>query len=312
MKKRTVIFIVGPTATGKTELAVNLAKHFCSEVVSADSMQIYRGMHIASAAPDESEMRGVKHNLIEFLPYGETFTVADYADIARREINRILETGKPAIVAGGTGLYINALANNVNFLPVKTDIALREELSREYDELGGEEMLRRLALLDGEAARKLNAADKRRIVRAFEIYKTSGVTKSEQNARSVLSPPDFKPVMIGVTFSDRQALYGRINRRVDIMLEKGLLEEAKAAYSSGVSGGAKQAIGHKEFFPYFKGEQSLEEASEALKTATRRYAKRQLTWFRRDTRINWIYRDKTPDIFAEAVKIIEREEKSDA
>ena len=145
-------------------------------------------------------------------------------------------------------------------------------------------------------------------MRAFEIYKTSGITKSEQNARSVLSPPDFKAIVIGITFKDRRALYERINRRVDIMLNKGLLDEAKAAYSSGASGGARQAIGHKEFFPYFKGEITLDEAVEALKTATRRYAKRQLTWFRRYTEINWIYRDTTPDIFAEALKITEREE----
>lgn len=303
-----VIFVVGPTATGKTELAVDLAKHFSSEVISADSMQIYRGMHIASAAPDNEEMRGVKHSMIEFLPYGASFTVADYAAMAREELKRIRALGKTPVVAGGTGLYINALADNVNFLPLKTDAALREELSRRYDKLGGEEMLTRLAAIDREAAEKLNASDKRRIVRAFEIYETAGITKSEQNARSVSSPPDFKPVMIGLTYRDRQTLYERINARVDKMLEKGLLEEAKRAYESGASGGAVQAIGHKEFFPYFKGEQSLAEATEALKRATRRYAKRQLTWFGRDSRINWIYRDITPDVFAEAEKITEREE----
>ncbi|MBO4433284.1 MAG: tRNA (adenosine(37)-N6)-dimethylallyltransferase MiaA [Clostridia bacterium] len=312
MKNRMVIFVVGPTATGKTELAVDLGIRFDSEVISADSMQIYKGMHIASAAPEEEEKRGVKHNLIEFLPYNASFTVADYAEAARKEINRILNAGKTPIVAGGTGLYINALADNVNFLPIKTDTALRESLSREYDRIGGEAMLGRLRTLDSAAAEKLSAADKRRIVRAFEIYETSGITKTEQNARSLLSPPDFTPVMIGITFNDRQALYERINRRVDKMLETGLLDEARIAYESFASGGAVQAIGHKEFFPFFEGKQTFEEAVETLKRATRRYAKRQLTWFNRDSRINWIYRDNTPDVFAKAIKIIETEEKKNA
>ena len=307
MKDKKVIFIVGPTATGKTELAVNLAKKFGTEVISADSMQVYKGMHIASAAPDETEMMGVKHNLIEFLPYGASFTVADYTLLARKETDRLFKEGKTPVVVGGTGLYINALADNINFLPLKTDSALREELNREYDEKGGEAMLAELSELDSLAAEKLNASDKRRIVRAFEIYKTAGVTKTEQNIRSLDSPPDFTPVMIGITFNDRQALYDRINLRVDGMLERGLLEEAKAAYSSGASGGAVQAIGHKEFFPFFEGKETVEEAVESLKRATRRYAKRQLTWFNRDKRINWIYRDITEDVLSEAIKIIEKE-----
>lgn len=310
MKKPAVIFITGPTATGKTGLAVSVAEWLSGEVISADSMQIYKGMHIASAAPDIGEMRGIRHNLIEFLPYGSAFTVADYADAARKEIARLEACGKTPVVAGGTGLYINALADNVNFLPVKTDSALREKLNREYDICGGEEMLEKLSEIDAAAAEKLNATDKRRIVRAFEIYMTSGITKTEQNARSVASPADFKPIMLGVTFADRQKLYERINARVDSMLEKGLLSEARAAYEAGISGGGGQAIGHKEFFPYFKGEQTLCEAVETLKRSTRRYAKRQLTWFNRDKRINWIYRDVTPDLFGEAKKIIKREEEN--
>jgi len=312
MKNKKVIFIVGPTATGKTGLAVSIAERLDTEVISADSMQIYKGMHIACAAPDESEMRGVKHNLIEFLPYGAAFTVADYAALARKEIDRLAAQGKTPIVAGGTGLYINALADNVNFLPVKTDSALREELNLEYDKTGGEAMLEKLREIDGASADKLVAADKRRIVRAFEIYLTAGITKTEQNARSVSSPPDFTPVMIGITFLDRQKLYDSINARVDKMLQRGLLAEAKAAYESKKAGGSLQAIGHKEFFPYFKGEKTLEESIEALKQATRRYAKRQLTWFNRDERIKWIYRDITPDVLGEAIKIINGEEEKNA
>lgn len=312
MNKPEVVFIVGPTAAGKSELAVKIAKHLCSEVISADSMQIYRGMHIASAAPDKGETGGIRHNLIEFLPYGTAFTVVDYVDLARKEISRIIKEGKTPVVAGGTGLYINALVDNVSFLPIKTDRNLRERLSREYDQLGGEKMIDRLREIDPDEAEKLNFSDKRRIVRALEIYQTSGISKTEQNARSVLTPPEFEPVIIGITFADRQKLYERINARVDKMIERGLVNEAQSALKSGAQGGSVQAIGHKELFPYLRGEQTLEECVEALKRATRRYAKRQLTWFNRDSRINWLYRDETSDIYSSAIEIIEREETADA
>lgn len=312
MKEPKVVFVVGPTASGKTELAVLLAKRLSSEVVSADSMQIYKGMHIASAAPDEKEMDGVPHSMVEFLPYDANFTVADYAGMARKEISRIIASGKTPVVAGGTGLYINALANNVKFLPAKTDMELRERLNAEYEASGGEAMLNKLKEIDPVAAEKLHLSDKHRIVRAFEIYETSGITKTRQNKLSTLNPPEFKPVMIGITYSDRQKLYDRINARVDSMINSGLLGEARRAFDSDVSGGATQAIGHKELFSYFAGEQSLGEAVESLKQATRRYAKRQLTWFNRDERINWICRDLTPDILGEAIKIIESEGISNA
>ncbi len=310
--KPIVIFVAGPTASGKTDLAVKLGKHFSSEVISADSMQIYKGMHIASAAPDAAEMQGVPHSMIEFLPYGAAFTVADYAEAARREIDRVISNGAVPVVAGGTGLYITALADNIKFLPVKTDFALRARLEREYDEIGGEKMLSRLYGIDASAAEKLQPGDRRRIVRAFEIYETSGVTKSMQNAASKAHPPYFTPVMIGLTFRDRQKLYERINRRVDIMMEKGLLEEARAAYAAKIKTGAAQAIGHKEFFGYFEGKQTLEETVETLKRSTRRYAKRQLTWFNNDSRVNRIYVDESEDVFADALKIIEEEEKKNA
>lgn len=303
-----VIFVVGPTASGKSQLAVKLAKKFSSPVISADSMQIYKDMHIASAAPDESEMQGVEHKLLEFLPYDTQFSVSDYADMARGEIKKSLTAGKIPIVAGGTGLYINALTDNVQFLPAKTDLSVREKLNEEFERLGAEEMLERLRKIDYTAAENLSVNDRRRIIRALEIYETSGITKTEQNRRSKTHPPEFKPIIIGISFADRQKLYDRINKRVDIMIQSGLVEEAKIAFNKKSGGGAVQAIGHKEFFGYFKGEQSLEEAIEALKRATRRYAKRQLTWFNKDGRINWILRDQTTDVFGEALKIIEREE----
>ena len=307
MKKPNVIFVIGPTASGKSALAAQLAKRFSSCVISADSMQIYKGMHIAGAVPDKEEMLGVPHRLIEFLPYGSAWTVADYAAAARKEIEECIKGGQTPVVAGGTGLYINALQNNISFLPVKTDMALRERLTVEFEKEGGEQMLLRLKEIDKAAAQGLNPADKRRIIRALEIYETSGMTKTRQNELSRQNPPGFNPVMIGITYADREKLYARIENRVDEMLKKGLIDEARAVYEGGARGGAAQAIGHKELFSYFEGNETLEEAVEKIKRSTRHYAKRQLTWFNRDKTIHWIYRDITPDVLSEALKITESE-----
>lgn len=303
MKKQKIICVVGPTASGKTALGVALAKYFDTEVISADSMQIYRDMHIASAAPDEQETEGVPHHLVEFLPYGSMFTVADYVELAREKISQMASKNKTPIIVGGTGLYINSIVNNIEFTESKTDLRLREQITEKFDMVGGEEMLRQLHQIDPDTADKLHANDKRRIIRAFEIYETTGNTKSFNDEMSVKNESPYEVCMIGITYRNRELLYDRINRRVDLMLENGLLQEAKAAYSKKLGGGAVQAIGHKEFFDYFDGEISLEEAVENLKRSTRRYAKRQLTWFNKDTRINWIYRDETADIVAAAQNI---------
>ncbi len=308
MKKQKIICVVGPTASGKTELGIKLAKRFDGEVVSADSMQIYRDMHIASAAPDESETQGIAHHLIEFLPYGATFTVADYVKAARKKIAEIAARGKMPIIVGGTGLYINSLVNNVEFIDGETDFSLRQQITDEFERIGGAAMLEKLRKIDAQAAAKLHENDKRRIIRAFEIYESTGNTKTFNDEQSVKNESPYSTLMVGITYSDRELLYERINRRVDIMLDNGLLDEAKAAFYKNLGGGAVQAIGHKEFFEFFKGEISLEEAVENLKRSTRRYAKRQLTWFNKDTRINWIYKDQTEDTASLAIKIAEREE----
>ena len=307
MKKQKIICVVGPTASGKTALGVTMARHLDGEVISADSMQIYRDMHIASAAPDISETEGVPHHLVEFLPYGSTFTVADYVKIAREKIAEIALRGKMPIIVGGTGLYINSLVNNVEFIQNDTDIELRESITKEFELVGGAEMLKRLREIDPETADKLHENDKRRIIRAFEIYESTGMTKSFNDEMSIKNESPYSACMIGVTYRDRELLYERINRRVDIMLENGLLDEAKAAYQKNIGGGAVQAIGHKEFFDYFKGEISLECATENLKRSTRRYAKRQLTWFNKDTRIKWIYKDETDDAAAVAINYVKEE-----
>ena len=296
-----VIFVVGPTASGKTDLSIKLAKELKGEIVSADSMQIYKGIHIASAAPDKEEMAEIPHHLIEFLDLSEQFSVADYVKIARKTIKEIISRGNTPIVVGGTGLYVSALLENTEFVSVDTDETLRKKLEEEYDSVGGEEMLKRLANFDPQSAEKLNAGDKRRIIRCFEIFETTGKSKTNQNELSHLSPPEFESLVFGITYKDREKLYDRINRRVDIMLENGLLEEAQTTYENRNNKGAFQAIGHKELYGYFEGEHSLEEAAELLKQQTRRYAKRQLTWFRKNENIIWLYPDENGDIFHIAV-----------
>lgn len=307
MNKIKIICVVGTTASGKTELGIQLAQHLNGEIISADSMQIYRDMHIASAAPDVSEMQGIPHHLVEFLDYGATFTVADYLQEAREIINEISSRGKMPIIVGGTGLYISSLVNNVEFCSISPNMELRKQIEDEFQKLGGEAMLEKLRQIDPQAAEKLHANDRRRIVRAFEIYKGSGKTKTVNNELSLQNESPYDATIIGITYSDREMLYNRINSRVDVMLQNGLLDEAKAAYCKRSGGGAVQAIGHKEFFDFFDGAVSLETATENLKRATRRYAKRQLTWFNRDERINWIFKDKTENALQDALRIIERE-----
>lgn len=304
--KTPVIAIVGPTATGKTALSVDLAERLGGEIISCDSMQVYRDMHIASAAPDTEEKRGVPHHLFEFLERGDSYSVAEYVKDAHRKIAEVTARGNVPIFVGGTGLYISSLIDNVNFAEEKTDPDLRSALEQEYDRLGGERMIELLAEFDPEAAKNIHPNNKKRVIRAFEIYKQTGRTMTEQNENSKTEPSPYIPFMIGLKAYDREFLYDRINRRVDIMLENGLLKEAKAAFLNRGGDTAVQAIGHKEFFPFFEGEISLDEAVETVKRETRRYAKRQLTWFSRDERIEWINIDKTDDVLSETLKILER------
>lgn len=305
MKSIKTVFIAGPTASGKTALGAALAEKFGGEVVSADSMQIYRGIHIASAAPDSDETLGVPHHMLEFLEPEQSFSVAEYVNAAREVIKDINARGKLPFVVGGTGLYISSLADNTVYADEPTDPDLRKELDGLFDREGAEKMLERLSVFDPESAARLHPNNRRRIIRAFEVYKLTGHSITEQNIRSREGEKYIEPLLIGITYRDREKLYERINRRVDIMLENGLEDEARAALS-GNHGGAVQAIGHKELAEYIKGECSLSEAAESLKRQTRRYAKRQLTWFKRDKRINWIYADECPDPAGEAEKLIKQ------
>ena len=305
MSKQKIICVVGPTASGKTGLGIEIAKRVNGEIISADSMQIYKDMSIASAAPTESERAQVPHHLTEFLNFDQSFTTYDYVNAAKAVIEDIAERGKTPVIVGGTGLYINSLVDNIKFTEFETDFALRERLERQMDEIGGEEMLKILATFDPETARSLHPNNRRRIIRAFEIYEGAGITKYEQDILSREEESPYDALMIGINYRDRGILYERINKRVDLMIESGLTEEAERAFRRNIThtSGAVQAIGHKELFDYFKGEKSLEECVENLKRATRRYAKRQITWFSRDERINWIYADCC-DAVAEALKLI--------
>lgn len=304
MNKIKTIFIVGPTASGKTSLAINLAKSIEGEIISADSMQVYKGIHIASAAPDTDEMQGIPHYMLEFLETSQQFSVADYVKEARKLIAEISARGKVPIVVGGTGLYISSLLDNTEYTEEKTDEQLRQKLENEFDALGAEEMLRRLSEFDPDSADRLHPNNRRRIIRAFEVYELTGKTITEQNLLSHKNESPIDPLVIGITYSDRGLLYERINKRVDIMLENGLLEEAKTTFENENGKGCFQAIGHKELYGYFKGESSLSEATELLKQQTRRYAKRQLTWFKRDERINWIYPDKDTNVNEQAMSLV--------
>lgn len=310
MSKIKTVFIVGPTASGKTGLGILLAEKFSGEVISADSMQIYKGIHIASAAPDAEEMRGIPHHLLEFLEPSVSYSVADYVKAARVAVSDIDNRGNLPIVVGGTGLYISSLADNTEYTEEETDYELRRSLENRFDEIGAEEMLKELSRFDPDTAARLHPNNRRRIIRAFEVYKTTGKTITEQNELSHTGEQYIEPLLIGINYRDREKLYERINLRVDIMLENGLLEEAKIALS--MVGGAVQAIGHKELAGFLKGEGTLDEATENLKRQTRRYAKRQMTWFNRDKRINWIYIDETENVVTEAERLIkeflEREE----
>lgn len=290
MQSIPVLTVVGPTASGKTALSIELAKHLDGEIISADSMQIYKGMDIATAKPTVEEMQGIEHHMLSFIEPGTPYSVAQYAADAGACIRRVHARGKLPILVGGTGLYIDHLLENTQFIETPTDYALRERLDARYETEGGEAMLCALSEFDPETAMRLHPNNKKRILRAFEVYSLTGQTMTEALKASKSEYSPYKPFYIGIRFADRAVLYERIDRRVDEMLKMGLLEEASAFFRDEATRAATaaQAIGYKELHPYLLGEMPLEEAVERLKRATRNYAKRQITWFKRNTQIHWI------------------------
>ena len=306
MKKPLAVALVGPTASGKSSLAVKIAKHFTGEVVSADSMQIYKRMDIATAKVTAEEMQGLPHHLIDFVEPWESFSVAEYKALALSCIGDIVRRGKLPVLAGGTGFYVDTVINNTSFLDYeKTDI--RKKLLLRAENEGIEVLWNELSKVDKESAEKIHKNDLKRIVRALELYDTTGRTMTEQRRLSHLEESGYSFCIIGLTAENRQFLYDRIDRRVDLMLKNGLLEEARSFFELEHSQTAKQAIGYKELKPYFDGVLTLEEAAENLKRETRRYAKRQLSWFRRNENINWLYIDKESEetLFIKSLEIIE-------
>ncbi len=291
MNKIPVIAVVGPTASGKTSLSIEIAKRFSGQVVSADSMQIYEKMNIATAKPTKDEMQGIPHHLIGFQPIDKKFSVAEYVTLAKECIEKIHSVGDIPVIAGGTGLYVDSLLQNFQFSQEDENTEIRKELTEMFHEKGAEFMLNWLSKIDPQTAERLHLKDKSRIIRALEIYKTTGKTMTEQKVLSKTEPSPYKTLYIGINYRDRNVLYDRINRRVDIMVLNGLLEEAKDFYNIESDKTACQAIGYKELAPYFNGEKTLDECFESLKIETRHYAKRQLTWFRKNENINWVYPD---------------------
>lgn len=291
MTKIPVVAVVGPTASGKTKLGVDIALQFNGEVVSADSMQIYQGMAIATAKPTPAEMRGVPHHLIDFLPPEQGYSVARYVEDAKAAIASITARGKLPVLVGGTGLYIDALLGGIRFSEEQGAPEIRAQLYEQAAQLGNEAMHAMLSEIDPDYAAGLHPNNLGRVLRAIELYRATGKTMSEQLKSSREKPSDYAPIMLGLNFSDRALLYERINHRVDAMLAQGLLDEVRAFYQVHNPKTAAQAIGCKEFLGYLSGEKTLEQCTEDLKRETRRYAKRQLTWFKRNAQISWLNHD---------------------
>lgn len=273
--------IAGPTASGKTALAIALAKAIDGEVVSADSMQIYDTVSVGTARPTYDEMDGVPHHLLGFVPLEEKYSVARYQEDAQRVFEDILERGKTPVMCGGTGLYIQSFMENRQLFEEQPCSELRRHYQRLAEEEGNEALLHRLQQVDPVSAGRLHVNDLHRIIRALEVYDTTGMTITEQTRLSHSTPSPYSPCLFVLDFHDREKLYDRINRRVDGMLENGLLDEAQRILAANPDATVTQAIGYKEFAGFFAGEISLEEAADRLRQQTRRYAKRQLSWFRR-------------------------------
>jgi tRNA dimethylallyltransferase len=303
-----IICVVGPTATGKTKLAVRLCQEYNGEVVSCDSMQLYRGMVIGTAAPTAEEMAGVPHHMIGVVDPREDFSVGRYVEQADAQVQDILSRGKTVVIAGGTGLYVDSLIAGRDFAPYP-QTGRREALERELAERGIEPLLDRLRDIDPDSAARLHPANQRRILRALEIYEETGVTMTEHDRRTREIPPKYAPLWIGLDYADRADLNARIDRRVDQMFDDGLEREVAALLASGVpqSATAMQAIGYKEPAMALRGEITMDEAREQVKLGSRRYAKRQRTWFRRNAAIHWQMLPSEPnfdEVFAAVRRLV--------
>ena len=294
-----IICVVGPTASGKTALAVELAKELGGEVVSCDSMQIYRRMDIGTAKPTTEEMQGIPHHMIDICEPTEDFSVSRYCEMATPIVDDILARGKTVIIAGGTGLYVDSLIKGNGFAPIPAT-GHREKLEELVEQKGIEPLLQELRAIDPDAADR-SQGNPRRIIRALEVYYETGETITAHNLKTQAIPPRYQATWLGLDFTERQDLYNRIDHRVELMLQMGLMNEIKALLSSGIpeKATAMQAIGYKEFVDALAGRCSIADAVAQVQQASRRYAKRQLTWFRRNEKMHWLMR--TPQTSAQEI-----------
>ena len=309
----SIICIAGPTASGKTALAVSLAKELDGEVISCDSMQIYKDMDIGTAKPTLDEMEGVPHHMLSVVEPWEDFSVSRYCEMATPILDDILARGKTAIIAGGTGLYMDSLIRGNDFAPFPAT-GMREKLEAKADELGMEAMLAELAAIDPETAQRLHLKDRKRIIRALEVYYETGQTITQHNKKTQEVPPRYQPVWLGLDFADRQELYRRIDMRVELMLQQGLVEEIRSLLDKGIPKKctAMQAIGYKEFVDALDGVITIEEAAAKVQQSSRHYAKRQLTWFRRNENMRWLTRqsgDGADKILSLARQVVQETDK---
>lgn len=293
LSKSRVIAVGGPTASGKTALSVGLAKAFGGEIINADSMQIYKNLDVGTAKPSIEERQGVPHYLLDFLPPETPYSVADFTAAADPLIQEITARGKLPLVVGGTGLYITSLLNGMAFAPEKMDPAIRARLQERAEAEGGAALYAELQSIDPDYAAQVHPNNLPRVIRALELYAATGRRMSEERVNARPAEPPYRSLCLCLTCRDRAVLYDRIERRVNLMVENGVLAEAKQVYDHrDTYRTAAQAIGYKEFFPYFEGTGSLDECTARLKQATRNYAKRQLTWFRRQNDAVWLYIDE--------------------
>lgn len=306
--KQKLICIAGPTASGKTALSIALAKLLDTEIISSDSMQLYRGMDIGTAKPDMAERDGVVHHMFDVAEAGETFSVARYQQMADACAQEILSRGRIPIVCGGTGLYLDALIDGSTFSGDETNLEAREKYNAIAREQGAHALHEMLRKVDPESAERIHENNVKRVVRALEVYEQTGMTIGEMNAKNKRPEPKYDAILFALCPTERQTLYDRIDRRVDQMVELGLLEEARRLLEQGrLTGTAGQAIGYKELVPYLQGQATLSDCLDTLKRASRNYAKRQLTWLRRDGRVNWIYynsAEEFPAILQQVTEIL--------
>lgn len=305
-ERKKIIVICGPTASGKTGLSLVLADRFDGEIISADSMQVYKNLDIGTAKATKEEQSKAKHHLVDFLEPDEPYNVELFTRLAKEKIEDISGRGKLPIIAGGTGLYIESLVNGISFTDQPTDKTVRAELEKQLAEHGKEYMYQQLVDIDPEYAAGVHQNNTVRVIRALEIYYTTGVTMTQQIAASKPKEKPYDVLFLATGFKDRGKLYENIEKRVDIMVDSGVLAEAEYVYKNkGTFVNSAAAIGYKEFFPYFEGTQTLQQCVDELKKASRHYAKRQLTWFNRMENINWLYVDGEEDYKHTALTLTE-------